>query len=332
MRAINTFLAITCLAVAGCAATEKSAVPGDGLREVMGRLAADGPGATYLDYGDMAHWRKLGVVTDEGPGSDRRWLTAVGFGFGDLSARIAILPERTEIRAFAADRAVSAGVPPNTAIRVEGGLDAAAIREKLTGYGAKPRTIGGREGLTFAPDHEISRTRLTTELGLVTQLNQVVVTDSALVAGSAAAPVAAMLDAGGSSLNDRPEHAAVAECLGDVVTATVYAPRQPSGVSLYGVGLRRPAKTSDQAVNVVCVLPRVAEVVQTFTSRFVLQAQAGGKPLAQLADRIEHDEVRSGDLAVRRATVTVKREAPVALAHQMVLRAELERLADPGAP
>ncbi|MGV9308257.1 hypothetical protein ACWDLG_33210 [Nonomuraea sp. NPDC003727] len=332
MRAINTFLLITCLAVAGCGTTGETSLPGSGLREVMGRLSADGPAATYLDYGDMAHWRALGVVTADGLGDDRRWLAAVGYGFGDLASRIDLLPERTGIKAFATDRAVSVGRPPDTAVRMEGGLDAAAISEKLTALGAKPRTIGGQEGLTFAPDHEIRQTRLTAELGLVTQLNQVVVTRSALVAGAAAAPVAAALGGGGSSLDDRPEHVAVAECLGDVVTATVFAPQQPAGVSLYGVGLRRPAGPGDQAVNVVCVLPRIAEVTQTFTSRFTLQAQVGGKPLAQLADKVEHDEVRSGDLTVRRATVTIKQGGPVTLVHQMLQRVELSRLADPAAP
>ncbi|MFI6497868.1 hypothetical protein [Nonomuraea typhae] len=227
---------------------------------------------------------------------------------------------------------LTVGKSPDTATRMEGDLDPAAIRKKLTELGAKPRTIGGREGLAFDLDDESSKSRPSSALAFVAPLNHVVAADSVLVAGAGAAPVAAMLNDGGSSLNDRPEHVAVAECLGDVVSATIFAPRQPAGVSLYGVGLRRPAKTSDQPVNVVCVLPRVAEVAQTFTSRFTLQTQVSGTPMTQLAGKVEHDEVRSGKLTVRRATVAIKQGAPVALVHQIADRVELPSLADPTVP
>ncbi|GAA2883457.1 hypothetical protein GCM10010517_46660 [Streptosporangium fragile] len=352
MRGLGLFLAVTGLLVAGCAeagdagppspgagpsASPTPATPGGatagGLREMMGKLAADGPAAAYLDYGDMAHWRKLGVVTSGGLGGDSRWLRAVGTGFGQLASSAALLPEPTGINVYGADRAVFSGIPPKAAVRVEGTLDAAAIRAKLTALGAKPRTIGGQEGLSLAADNAIDQDSVqVTKLSLLNQLNQVVVTDSALVAGSAAAPVASALG-GGPSLAAEPGHAAVADCLGDVVAAIVAEPPEPGGVALYGVGLRRPATPDAQAVNVVCVLPRVPQVKETFTGKFTVAARTtSGDPLSDLVDGISHDEVTTGGTTVLRATMKIKQDGPVTLAQEMFHRYELHRLADPMAP
>ncbi|MEV7005527.1 hypothetical protein [Streptosporangium sp. NPDC051022] len=335
MRALGWTLAVAGLALAGCGGAGDPGKAGTaeagGLRQVMASLDAAGPAAGYLEYGDMAHWRSLGVVTEGGPGKDRRWLSVVTAGFGDLGVNASRLTGPTGVNVFAADRGAVFGVPPKTAIRVEGSLDSADIRAKLTALGAKPREIGGQEGLSLGEDNKIDMTGPQAGLGLMNQLNQVVVTDSALVAGSAAEPVAAGLGAG-SSLADSPDHAAVADCLGDVVAAVVTAPAQPGGVILYGVGLRRPASTADKAVDVVCVLPRVAEVGKTFTERFTTAAKVGGRPLGELAETITHDEVRSGDRTVYRAVLTVKPDGPVMLAQQLLVRNELASLADPAAP
>ncbi|SDG52262.1 hypothetical protein SAMN05421505_10519 [Sinosporangium album] len=40
-----------------------SSAGGAGFVEVLSALSADGPAATFLEYGDMAHWRSLGIVT-----------------------------------------------------------------------------------------------------------------------------------------------------------------------------------------------------------------------------------------------------------------------------
>ncbi|WP_326646340.1 hypothetical protein OG884_17080 [Streptosporangium sp. NBC_01755] len=304
-----------------------------GLREMMKALSAGGPAAEYLEYGEMAHWRELGVVTASGPEKrEERWLPAIGFGFGALGSSARLLPERTGIDVYGAVRAVSLGNPPNTAIRIEGKQDAAAIRTKLTALGAKPRTIGGQRGLTLAADGAIDPDSvLTSELGLLNRLNQVVVTDSVLVSGASADPVASALG-GNPSLAADPDHAAIAECLGDVVAAAVTVPSPPTAVALYGVGLRRPAATTDQAVNVVCVLPRGSKVKETFTGKFTTKAVTqSGTPLSDLVEDIAHDEVGSGDGAVLRATLKIKQDGPVTLVLKMLLTGELPGLFDPSA-
>lgn len=332
MRSLGWTLAVAGLVLAGCGSGGTTGQGGTGLRQMMTHLDADGPAAGYLEYGDMAHWRKLGVVTENGPGQDRRWMAAIGAGFGDLGVNASRLAEPTGLNVFATDQGAVFGIPPKTGIRVEGRLDSSAIRAKLTALGAKPREIGGQEGVSLAEDNMIDmKGPQTAQLGLINQLNQVVVTDSALVAGPAAAPVASALGAG-SSLADSPDHAAVADCLGDVVAAIVMAPRQPGGVTLYGVGLRRPAGTADKAVDVVCVLPRVAEVGKTFTERFTTAAKVGGKPLGDLVETVTHDDVRSGERTVHRALLTVKPDGPVMVANQLLVRDELASLADPAAP
>lgn len=353
VRGLGLFLAMSGLVVAGCGGAEDPAPatsgarpPGasdspvtgagesSGLREMMKALSAGGPAAEYLEYGEMTHWRELGVVTASGPEKkEERWLPAIGFGFGALGSSARLLPERTGIDVFGAVRAVSLGNPPNTAIRIDGKQDAAAIRTKLTALGAKPRTIGGQQGLTLAADGAIDPdSALTSELGLLNQLNQVVVTDSVLVSGASADPVASALG-GSPSLAADPDHAAIAECLGDVVAAAVTAPPAPTAVALYGVGLRRPAATTDQAVNVVCVLPRGTGVKETFTGKFTTKAVTqSGTPLSDLVEDITHDEVGSGDGAVLRATLKIKQDGPVTLVLKMLHTGELPRLFDPSTP
>lgn len=297
-----------------------------GLRDLMTRLSAAGPAAEYLEYGDMAHWRALGAVTDQGPGKGP-WQSAVLSGFGDIAMRAEALAGPTGINAYLADRGVIIGTPPNTALRVEGGIDAGAVHDKLVALGAKPRTIGGQEGLSMAADHAVSMDGPLTRLGLLNQLNQVVVTGEVLAAGSAAAPVAAALG-GDALLSGSADHTAVADCLGDVAAATILAPAQPGGVKLYGVGLRKPAAATDQPVNVVCVLPRIAEVGKTFTERFTGDAKVGAGTLSALTDSIDHDQVGTA----YRATMKLKPGGSVMLAHQLMIRNELAALADPAAP
>ncbi|MFB9961818.1 hypothetical protein [Sinosporangium siamense] len=334
MRGFAVTLAAAGLVLTGCSGDDgaktkaaDSGSQGGGLVEVLGSLSAKGSAARYLEYGDMAHWRAIGAANDAGATGDRRWVSAMGVGLGNIALRADVVTQQTGINVYKVDRVVAYGMPPENALRLEGAFAVDDIKSKLTTLGAKPRTMGGQEGLTFTKDNQIDMNGPMVKIGLMNQLNQVVVTDKALVAGAAAAPVEAGLASSGS-LKDSADHTAVASCLGDVAAALIAAPPQVAGVKLYGLGLRKPAAPGDPAVNVVCALPLVPEIKNNFTSKFTPQA----KVLRDAVDGIEHDEVSAGGQTVLRATVKIKPDGPAILVQQLFLRNQLASLIDPAAP
>ncbi|MBG0830568.1 hypothetical protein HS041_22660 [Planomonospora sp. ID67723] len=336
MGGVSAFLAAAVLVLPGCSGGDGSRpTAGSGLRAAMAEVSGDGPAALHFEYGDMAHWRELGVVTGQGPGQDKTWLPAVGYGLGELSRAGRLLTEKTGIAPYAADHAVSIGVPPDTAVRVDGGVDAGTVEDKLTGLGGRPGKVGEHDGLSLADDHALDPQGPLIELGLLNQFNKAVVTGSTVAVGTAAAPVSAALG-GTRSLAEVPSHAAVADCLGDVVTATVTVPGDSRTVALYGVGLRRPAAPGDTAVNVICVVPKsgaIPSVRQAFTTGLTTEASTTqGKPYGGLAKEITHDEVVNGDVTVLRATLTLTSGTSVTFAHQMLARGELDGVAGSGDP
>ncbi|MFG1618900.1 hypothetical protein ACGFI3_39630 [Nonomuraea wenchangensis] len=290
-----------------------------GLKDAMAAVSGEGPAAAYFEYGEPAWWRDLGVK----PGAEqaRRWLPASVSGLGSLATAAAALPEATGMTPTAGTRAISIGVPPQQAFRFDGDVDADAVRKKLAALGAKPREMGGHDGLSFSPGDEIDLSRAIVP-GVTNQLNQVVVTDSLIATASAPDPLTAVLG-GDATLADKPAHAAMATCLGDVAAATIMTP--PSGtVTLYGVGLRRPANLNDRPVNVICVLPAApatADVERALTTRLTPAGTYG-----KHAPEIAHDRVTSDDHTVLRAVLTLNDTTNAMFANQMLVRGDLQTL------
>ncbi|NRQ32949.1 hypothetical protein HII36_14015 [Nonomuraea sp. NN258] len=300
----------------------------DGLMDAMAAVSGEGPAAAYFEYGEPAWWRELGVKA--GAGEARRWLPAAVSGLGDLAPAAAALPEATGMTPEAGTRAISIGVPPRQAFRFDGDVDSDAVREKLAARGAKPREMGGHEGLSFFPGDEIDLSRALVP-GVTNQLNQVVVTDSLVAAASTPELLTDVLG-GETALADKPAYAAVAACLGDVAAATIMAPSPAGGtVTLYGVGLRRPADLNDRPVNVICVLPATsaaADVERALTTRLVpTGSMSNGGTYGKHAQEIAHDRVSSDDHTVLRAVLTLNSTTNVMFANQMLVRGDLQTLA-----
>ncbi|GIH90446.1 hypothetical protein ACFFMN_08070 [Planobispora siamensis] len=352
MRRIGAFLLAGGLVVTGCSGGDlrsgeipqtpassgtptASAPAATGLRAAMAEVSGDGPAALHFEYGDLAHWRAIGLATEQGPGPHGTWTSAIGYGAGNLVTVWKLLPQRTGVTLFAADHAVSIGVPPDTAVRLEGGVDAEAVRAKLIGLGGEPEKIGDHDGLSLADDHAVDPDGPLAEFGLLNQFNKVVVTGSTIATGPAAAPVSAVLG-DGRSLAEVSSHAAAADCLGDVVTAVLTVPQDSGAVALYGVGLRRPASRDDTAVNVICVVPRsgaIPAVRQSLTTRLTVAAStADGTPYGDYVKEVKHDEAVSGDFTVLRATLTLAPGARADFVHQLMARGGLSAVADPTAP
>ncbi|MGA4990562.1 lipoprotein [Nonomuraea bangladeshensis] len=299
-----------------------------GLKEAMAAVSGEGPAAAYFEYGEPAWWRDLGVKA--GAAEARRWLPASVSGLGSFASAAAALPEATGMTPTAGTRAISIGVPPQQAFRFDGEVDADAVRKKLTAHGAKPRDMGGHEGLSFSPGDEIDLAR-TIVPGVTNQLNQVVVTDSLVATASSPDPLTAVLG-GDTTLADKPAYAAMASCLGDVAAATITTSPSET-VTLYGVGLRRPADLNDRPVNVICVLPSASaatEVERALTTRLVPTGTMGdGGTYGKHAAQIAHDRVSSDDHTVLRAVLTLNDTTNVMFANQMLVRGDLQTLTKP---
>jgi len=297
-----------------------------GLRDALAAVSGEGPAAEYFEYGEPGWWRDLG-------GDGGRWSLAAVSGLGTLGAAYKALPEATGMTPETATRAISIGKPPQQAFRYDGDVDAETVRTKLTALGAEPRTMGGHEGLSFAPGPEVDLSRPIVR-GLTNQLNQVVVTGSTAATASTPDQLEAVLG-GERTLADNPAHAAVADCLGDVAAATIVPPSSPGAVTLYGVGLRRPAGLDDQPVNVVCVVSEASAadgVEQALTTRLTPESQmTGGGTYGEHAPQIEHDRTDLDDHAVHRAVLTLSDTANALFATLLLQRNELQALTAPSA-
>jgi hypothetical protein len=300
---------------------------GSGLLDALADVSGDGPAAAYLEYGEPAWWRGFGGDSGDG----RRWRPAAGSGLGSLAHAAAVLPKVTGMTPEAGERAIAIGVPPRQAFRFDGGVRPGAVRAKLAALGGKRERLGGHDGFSFARGGDLDLARAIVP-GVTNQLNKVVVTDTMVATASAAGPLAAVLG-GRPALADSPDHATVAGCLGDVAAATIMASSAPRAVTLYGVGLRRPAGPHDRPVNVICVLPAASaatEVEQALTTRLTPTASTrDGGAYGDHASAIAHDRVRDGGRTVLRAVLTLNDEADVLFANRLLYQGELEALSDP---
>ncbi|MGP3916512.1 hypothetical protein [Nonomuraea sp. 10N515B] len=313
----------------GAPSPSASGTSGTTRNRLLGALAdvsGEGPAAAYLEYGEPAWWRRFG-----GSGDRRRWLPAAGSGLGSLAHAAAALPKTTGMTPEAGARAIAIGVPPQQAFRFDGGVDPGAVRAKLAALGGKPGRLGGHDGFSFAPDAEMDLSR-TIAPGVTNQLNKVVVTDTTVATATATGPLAAVMGSG-PSLADSPGHAAMAACLGDVAAATIMAPSVPGSVTLYGVGLRRPAGLGDRPVNIICVLPSAsaaAEVEQSLTTRLTPTANTrNGGAYGDYAAEIIHDRFVADGRTVLRTVLTLNDKTDVLFVNRLLYQGELEALSNP---
>ncbi|GIH90445.1 hypothetical protein Psi01_10750 [Planobispora siamensis] len=297
-------MVVAALVLAGCAQAggDSSAT---GLAGAMAEVAESGPASQAFLYNDLAHWRDLGLTPGEE--AEGPWLEVAAFSLGAFG-----VPERRDPVGgdlSGADRAISIGIPPDT-VRLDGGFDAAAVRDGLVAAGGAPRRLGEHEVITRVED-----VTATSENGLLVQTSiddpfgNVVVTGSVIAASPFASSVRDVLG-GSPTMAGKDGYLALAACLGDVAAAFIVDPQEVGsgpGVRLQGVGLRRPASVTDRPVSVVCVLPEAAEhaaVRGDFTTRFTPRGKNHlGKPFGDHAEEIVHDEVEFEDLTVLRATV-----------------------------
>jgi len=312
--------ALLACSVAACSSStdgSSGSTPTTGLAKAMASVSGTGAATTLFEYGDLARMRELKLIDPAGV-SDRnkqllnpRWATVVGTGLGRLADTVAVLSPRIGVNPFAADTAVMIGQPPNTAVRLDGNVDDAAVQAKLTKLGAKPRTFGKTAGLSLGGDNKIDLSSPLAGYGIVNQLNQVVVTRNTFAASPNAATLR-LVRGGGTSLLDTGRYADVAECLGDVIAADVLDTSQATSAettTVVAAGVRAPTDPAAADTEVLCFVPVAGSektVQQAAKKNLTLTSTAGsGVRLSTLLDSIKIDTVGS----VVRATVTVRADS-----------------------
>jgi hypothetical protein len=134
-----------------------------------------------------------------------------------------------------ARQAIFIGMPPDTAVRLDGGAStASAISVALRKLGAQSVDVGAVQFLAMGAEHSVNIDGPLAQFGVLNQLDRVVVTGQTVAAGPAQAPVLAVLGGGGRrSLGAAPEYKAIERS------------RRSSGRSARALSFREPNSRSD---------------------------------------------------------------------------------------
>ena len=327
-RAATVAIAAVALALAAAltACSSSSGSGGSsGLQQAMASTSGGSAATAEFQYGNMARLRELGIVdAKRKPVIDTRWQQVVGYGSGQFLSLAIGLKKVIALDLLAADSTVMIGTPPNTAIRISGGVDKAAMTAKLKSLGAEPRTFGSTTGLSLAADNEINRTPALANSGLVNQLDQVVVDDDSMTSSPNGATLQQALGRG-TSLLDTGAYHDLADCLGDVIAADIRpAPASDTSTAEFAVGVRDPGSKSGVDHEVLCALPRDGKstTLRTALSKHLALSAIDPTTRAPISQYATRSQVGSSGAAVQ-VVLTMKPDGPVGFLLDSVLRGAL---------
>jgi hypothetical protein len=281
----------------------------------LATVKATSESRAYFAWNDLAVTRKLaGYPTQIAQLAKAKpnslWVNVFGIGMDDLETVEPELTSRTSINVLAADQAIQIGELPNAAARIDGpGIDAASITRSLQGLGAKQVSIGGRTFLAFGAQRSINIDGPLGRFGVGSQLDRSVVEGHTLVAGSAVAPVVALLG-GSPSLASDPPYRAAAACLGNVVNAEIATPialgAVGSAAELVAIGDQQPTSASTPVTEKLCMIDSSAKPASRQVARLnTALAPSGripglGQRSGSLVSSVHVTQSKAGNLTVIR--------------------------------
>lgn len=291
-----------------------------GVAAAMASVPATDASRAYFEWGDVDGLYAASGAERPAEGFDMealgRWGRIVGFGAGQLLPSALQLEERFGISPLRASQLLTVGVPPDQAVRLDGGQDAERIRAALLEAGLQEATSpGGAPLLASGQDGEVDLESPFAPLGVLTALNRIALRDDGLAGSSTAAGVDGVLG-GSPSLLDDPAHGAIARCLGDALVVIVSGEEEVSGANgaqLLGVGV---AQSEDgEPVNIVC---SVGDTAGASAREQALRAAvdpattdpATNAPVGEQVASAAVETSAEGDLAVARAALQLTADAP----------------------
>jgi hypothetical protein len=319
-------LAVAAL-VAGC---------GDGARQTtlqkaLGDVADSSASRTYFGFVDVQRMRTLGALPDGVAlltlAQHGRAIGVLPFAHERLLAGGSRTWRLTGIDVLAADRQISIGDAPKEAVRLDGGVDLNAVEHRMRAFGAHSHRAHGRSFLELGEQGHVDRTWPLAGLGVVDDLDRVVVDGNSLAFGPFESPVEQVLG-GGTALGRDPSYAAVADCLGDVYGAAI-VPASITGVRagtlVVAIGTRELGSRTRLATEVLCLVhrDRPSAERQARSIRTALRKRvdvATGRPLRMFVQRSTVDVAEGHDRYVTRAVVTLAKGQPPGFLNQALVR------------
>ena len=211
---------------------------------------------------------------------------------------------------------MTVGVPPEQAVRLDGGQDADRIRTALLEAGVQETTSpAGTPLLASGEEGQVDLESPFAQLGVLTALNRVALRDDDLAGSGTGAGIDGVLG-GSPSLLDDPAHGAIAQCLGDALVAIVSGEedvRGANGGALLAVGVA--AGEGGAPVNVVCTVGDAGgasareQALRTAVDPATIDF-ATNQPVGEQVASAAVTTSTAGDLAVARAELQLTPDAP----------------------
>jgi hypothetical protein len=273
----------------------------------------DGPmSRAFFSWADQHQLRALtGIGSYTGASGrkvDPKWARLTTIALPTVAGLEPQLTSATGIDVYTGSRAMTVGVAPEAAGRLDG-ANPVVVQSKLRTLGAQPQEARGVSLSVLAADDQVDVGNPHLGGDVYLALNRVAVKGTTVAFALASGPLDAVLGRG-RPLADDADEAAVADCLGDVFVArvTVPPPGAAPGVTLVGVGVRRPAGSASGVGEVLCEVVNgssLGNVAASMVQRTRPDATLPGSGLP-VRDRVAQavvDQVQKGDIHAARLTV-----------------------------
>ncbi|HEY2302898.1 MAG TPA: hypothetical protein VGH66_13450 [Acidimicrobiales bacterium] len=300
------------LALSACNRGSPASGAGSNLRDGMASVQDNPVSRRLFVWADQSELRTLTGITSSSSAANTKklnvtWSRLTMAAVPNLAGLEPQVTSSTGIDVYKGSRAITVGAAPDTAGRIDG-ADISAVDKQLKVLGVTPPAGNGLSVAVLAPDDQVAVGNPHLGGDVYLALNRLAVKGSTVAYALASGPLNVVLG-GGRSLADEPDDAAMAQCLGDVVVAQVGTPPEgaAAGVTLVGVGVRRPAAPTDQVSEVLCEIAGNATdtVASSMVARTQPDAPLPGRGL-HVRDRLAQavvDQTRRGDVRAARLTV-----------------------------
>ncbi len=292
--------------------THPGGAAGGSLHDGLSAVADSPTSRAALAWADQTELRKLsGIASYNAVGGkkvDPRWARLTVVALPTVAGLEPQLTAAIGLDVYKGTRAMTVGSALAAAGRVDG-ADTSAVQARLKAMGAQTTTSNGTSLTVLASDDQVDVGNPHLSGDVYLALNRVAIKGSTVAFALASAPLNVVLG-GGRSLADNADDAAIADCLGDVMVARITAPPAgaAAGVSLVGVGVRRPTDPGGPVQEVLCEAVG-GSLVTTVTAAMVQRTHpdailpVGGE---QVRDRITQatvDQVQKNGVHTARLVV-----------------------------